>query len=101
MRKNGVAGRLDSTATALLETMVCDAPVAFAFYDAEARYQRISQALADLNHLPISAHLGYRPTEVLPAPLGRDAVEALVPEGVEIDFHEGGQPSWWWLLCAE
>jgi uncharacterized protein len=34
-------------------------------------------------------------------PLGRDAVEALVPEGVELDHHEGGQPSWWWLLAAE
>ena len=35
------------------------------------------------------------------APLGREAIEAAVPEGVELDFHEGGQPAWWWLLCAE
>jgi uncharacterized protein len=35
------------------------------------------------------------------APLGRDAIEAVVPDGVELDFHEGGQPAWWWLLCAE
>jgi fatty acid kinase len=35
------------------------------------------------------------------APLDRPAVEALVPGGVELDYHEGGQPSWWWLLCAE
>jgi len=35
------------------------------------------------------------------APLGRDAVAAAVPEGLELDFHEGGQPAWWWLLCAE
>jgi fatty acid kinase len=35
------------------------------------------------------------------APLRRDAVERAVPEGVELDYHEGGQPSWWWLLCAE
>jgi DAK2 domain fusion protein YloV len=35
------------------------------------------------------------------APLGADAVEALVPDGVELDHHEGGQPSWWWLLAAE
>ena len=34
-------------------------------------------------------------------PLGRDAVEAQLPEGVEMEFHEGGQPAWWWLLCAE
>ena len=35
------------------------------------------------------------------APLGRDAVEARAPDGVEVEFHEGGQPAWWWLLCAE
>ena len=34
-------------------------------------------------------------------PLGRDAVEAHVPDGVEVEYHEGGQPAWWWLLCAE
>jgi dihydroxyacetone kinase-like predicted kinase len=35
------------------------------------------------------------------APMDADAVEALVPDGVELDHHEGGQPSWWWLLAAE
>ena len=35
------------------------------------------------------------------APLDRDAIEAAVPDGVELDFHDGGQPAWWWLLCAE
>ena len=34
-------------------------------------------------------------------PLGRDAVEARAPDGLEVEFHEGGQPAWWWLLCAE
>jgi DAK2 domain fusion protein YloV len=35
------------------------------------------------------------------APLPRERVEELVPEGVELEYHEGGQPAWWWLLCAE
>jgi DAK2 domain fusion protein YloV len=35
------------------------------------------------------------------APLDESAVAALVPAGVELDHHEGGQPSWWWLLAAE
>ena len=35
------------------------------------------------------------------APLGRDRVEAALPEGVELEYHEGGQPAWWWLLCVE
>jgi DAK2 domain fusion protein YloV len=35
------------------------------------------------------------------APLGADAVAATVPGGIELDYHDGGQPAWWWLLCAE
>jgi uncharacterized protein len=35
------------------------------------------------------------------APLGRGEVESRVPDGVEIEYHDGGQPAWWWLLCAE
>jgi DAK2 domain fusion protein YloV len=34
-------------------------------------------------------------------PLGQDDVLARVPDGVELEYHEGGQPAWWWLLCAE
>jgi hypothetical protein len=24
-----------------------------------------------------------------------------VPDGFEIEAHEGGQPNWWWLLAAQ
>ena len=34
-------------------------------------------------------------------PRPREAVEQAVPQGVELDYHEGGQPAWWWLLAAE
>jgi uncharacterized protein len=34
-------------------------------------------------------------------PLDRAGVEANAPAGVEVEYHEGGQPAWWWLLCAE
>jgi uncharacterized protein len=34
-------------------------------------------------------------------PLGQKDVQASVPDGVELEYHEGGQPAWWWLLCAE
>ena len=34
-------------------------------------------------------------------PLGREAVQAAAPAGVELEYHEGGQPAWWWLLCGE
>lgn len=35
------------------------------------------------------------------APIPLDEVDAHVPEGVELEKHEGGQPSWWWLLAAQ
>jgi DAK2 domain fusion protein YloV len=35
------------------------------------------------------------------APLPPEAVEAALPDDVELELHDGGQPAWWWLLCAE
>ncbi|HET8955573.1 MAG TPA: DAK2 domain-containing protein [Solirubrobacterales bacterium] len=35
------------------------------------------------------------------APIPLDEVDTHVPDGVEIEAHEGGQPSWWWLLAAQ
>jgi DAK2 domain fusion protein YloV len=35
------------------------------------------------------------------APLAEDAVAALVPDGVEVEYSWGGQPSYWWLISAE
>ena len=35
------------------------------------------------------------------APLDGDAVAALVPAGVELDYSWGGQPAYWWLISAE
>jgi len=35
------------------------------------------------------------------APIPLEEVDAHVPDGVEIEKHEGGQPSWWWLLAAQ
>jgi fatty acid kinase len=37
--------------------------------------------------------------EGAPIPLGD--LDPHVPEGVEIETHEGGQPNWWWLLAAQ
>jgi fatty acid kinase len=35
------------------------------------------------------------------APLDGDRIAALVPDGVELELSDGGQPGWWWLLSAE
>jgi dihydroxyacetone kinase-like predicted kinase len=35
------------------------------------------------------------------APLGLEGVQALVPDGVELEWRLGGQQGYWWLLAAE
>ena len=35
------------------------------------------------------------------APANRATVEAVLWNGAELEYHEGGQPAWWWLLSAE
>jgi fatty acid kinase len=35
------------------------------------------------------------------APLALAEIDPHVPDGVEVEKHEGGQPSWWWLLAAQ
>ena len=35
------------------------------------------------------------------APIPLEEIDPHVPDGVEIETHEGGQPSWWWLLAAQ
>jgi DAK2 domain fusion protein YloV len=45
--------------------------------------------------------------EIITVLAGRDApiplaeIDTHVPDGVEVETHEGGQPSWWWLLAAQ
>jgi DAK2 domain fusion protein YloV len=35
------------------------------------------------------------------APIALEEIDIHVPDGVEVETHEGGQPSWWWLLAAQ
>jgi len=56
---------LSSSDTALLETLILQAPVAFAFYGPDLRYRRINRMLADINGLPMEDHIGHRPAELL------------------------------------
>ncbi len=35
------------------------------------------------------------------APIPLDEIEGHSPDGVELELHEGGQPSWWWLLAGQ
>jgi PAS domain S-box-containing protein len=67
--------QLDAPERALLDALLAEAPVAFALYDLDLRWRRINRALAETNGLPVDAHLGRRPTELLASPLG-EAIEA-------------------------
>jgi len=97
-------GWLSRSDTALLETLVHEAPVAFAFYDTDLRYRRINRALAEINGLPIDAHLGRRPREILPEALGvaiEDILQRVLTSGAVVtddDFTavdaQGRQVSW-------
>jgi hypothetical protein len=35
------------------------------------------------------------------APIPLDEIDTHAPDGVEVEVHDGGQPSWWWLLAAQ
>jgi DAK2 domain fusion protein YloV len=35
------------------------------------------------------------------APIALSEIDTHAPAGVEVETHEGGQPSWWWLLAAQ
>ena len=35
------------------------------------------------------------------APISLEELDPHVPDGAEIESHDGGQPSWWWLLAAQ
>ena len=35
------------------------------------------------------------------APLPEERIQALAPDGVELEVRDGGQPAYWWLLAAE
>ena len=69
---------------ALLEAVLDNAPVGFAFYDREHRYVRVNQTLANINGHPVEAHLGQRINDIL-AP----ALSSLIEPYVEQVFTSG------------
>jgi nitrogen fixation/metabolism regulation signal transduction histidine kinase len=62
---------------ALLDSMLSNAPIGFAFFDPELRYVRVNEFLARLHELSIEEHLGRRPTEVYPAQVAEAKLDCL------------------------
>ncbi|MCB0115968.1 MAG: PAS domain-containing protein [Caldilineaceae bacterium] len=51
---------------ALLKSLFDSAPVGLSVWDRDMRFLRLNQSLADMNGLPVGAHIGKRPSEILP-----------------------------------
>jgi PAS domain S-box-containing protein len=75
-----------SDTLALLDSMLENAPIGFAFFDRKLRYVRVNQFLAEMTQMPIGRHLGRSIAEMLPDP----AAEVLQRQ-VQSVF-ETGQP---------
>ena len=79
--------------SAELESLFANAPVGLAFVDREHRYLRINERLAEMNGLPVEAHLGRRVSEVLPvsAPLLDAILDEVLRTGRVIERQIAGE----------
>ncbi|MEA2467249.1 MAG: two-component system, sensor histidine kinase, partial [Thermoleophilaceae bacterium] len=50
----------------MLEQLFERAPIGFALFDRELRYVRVNEKLAEINGLPVEAHMGRTIAELLP-----------------------------------
>ncbi len=78
-----VAG-LDVSDSALLATLLREAPIGFAFFGPDLRVRRINHTLAQLDGLDLEAHLGLLPSQVWPGTLAsrvESAVRHVLADG--------------------
>jgi signal transduction histidine kinase len=75
-----------SDALALLDSMLANAPIGFAFFDRRLRFVRVNQFLAAMNGLPVSRHLGRAMGEIF------DGSMAMTLEKSIDKVFEQGQP---------
>ncbi|WTW97803.1 SpoIIE family protein phosphatase [Streptomycetaceae bacterium NBC_01309] len=66
MVRDGPSAAAEALAGAVLDALCGESSVAFALYDRDLRYLRVSEALARINRHPAADHLGRRPSEFLP-----------------------------------
>jgi len=91
---------------ALLDSMLANAPIGFAFFDRKFRFVRVNQFLANMNQSTISRHLGRTVFEIFPEsaalPMQR-AIDSVFERGTavqdleltgELDGHAGRMRSW-------
>lgn len=66
--------RQNEETLALLNTLLDNAPVGMAFFDQNFRYVLVNKALAELNGVPVEAHIGHTISEVLPDVPAQNAI---------------------------
>jgi len=84
---------LDVSDSALLATLLREAPIGFAFFGPDLRVRRINQTLARLDGLGLEAHLGLLPSQVWPGTLAsrvESAVRHVLADGQPL--YESNQP---------
>ena len=84
---------LDVSDSALLATLLREAPIGFAFFGPDLRVRRINHTLARLEGLDLEAHLGLLPSQVWPGTLAsrvESAVRQVLAEGQPL--YESNQP---------
>lgn len=69
---------------ALLDSMLANAPIGFAFFDRRLRFVRVNQFMAEVNDIPVGRHLGRTVDEVFPP----DSA-AMVSSAVQSVFETG------------
>ncbi|HEX9358536.1 MAG TPA: PAS domain-containing protein, partial [Streptosporangiaceae bacterium] len=84
---------LDVSDSALLATLLREAPIGFAFFGPDLRVRRINRTLALLDGLDLEGHLGLLPSQVWPGTLAsrvESAVRHVLAEGQPL--YESNQP---------
>lgn len=73
-----------------LETLLRTAPIGFAHFDRELRFLRINERLAEMNGLPVAAHLGRTVAELMPSllPAVEEVTAQIVATGRAVVGHE-------------
>ena len=93
----------------LLDSLLANAPIGFAFFDRSARFVRVNQVFASLTGIPIGSHLGRTPAELLKPDVAAQFEEALQrvftsqAPAADMEFrsqHPVNQVSWAWLVSA-
>jgi signal transduction histidine kinase len=62
---------------ALLDSMLANAPIGFAFFDRRLRFVRVNQFMASMNDLPVGRHLGRSVDEVFSGQAAKLVVESI------------------------